>query len=54
MFTVFDEELARTAREIRDRHRSYATGRWTEEQLTAHQLAAFRATIEYVTTHSPF
>jgi phenylacetate-CoA ligase len=54
MFTVFDEELDRTAREIRDRHRSYAAGRWTGEQLAAHQLDAFRATLEYVKKHSAF
>ncbi|MGW7464651.1 phenylacetate--CoA ligase family protein [Streptomyces xantholiticus] len=54
MFTVFDEELAHTAREIRDRHRSYAAGRWTEEELAAHQLDALRTTVEYVKKHSPF
>ncbi|ATW48911.1 phenylacetate--CoA ligase family protein [Streptomyces peucetius] len=54
MFTVFDEELAHTAREIRDRHRSYAAGRWTEEELAAHQLDALRTTVEYVKKNSPF
>ena len=54
MFTVFDEELARTAREIRDRHRSYAAGRWTEKELTVHQLDALRTTVDYVKKNSPF
>ena len=54
MFTVFDDELDRTAREIRDRHRSYAAGRWTGQDLESHQLDAFRATLEYVKKHSVF
>ncbi|WP_030668321.1 phenylacetate--CoA ligase family protein [Streptomyces cellulosae] len=54
MFTVFDENLARTALEIRDRHRAYTAGRWTEQELTAHQLDALRSTMEYVKKNSPF
>jgi len=54
MFTVFNDELARTAREIRDRHQSYARGEWTDESLAAHQLNEFRATIAYVKENSPF
>ncbi|MGX2993508.1 phenylacetate--CoA ligase family protein [Streptomyces sp. JNUCC 64] len=54
MFTVFNEELARTAREIRDRHLAFAAGHWTEEELYAHQLDALRATLAYVKQRSPF
>jgi len=54
MFTVFNEELARTAHEVHDRHCSYAAGRWTEEELIAHQLDALRTTVKYVKEHSPF
>ncbi|GAA1938185.1 phenylacetate--CoA ligase family protein [Kitasatospora viridis] len=54
MFTVFNEELDRTARQIRDRHRSYAAGEWSEADLAAHQLTELRATISYVREHSKF
>ncbi len=54
MFTVFNEELASTAREIRDRHQAFAQGKWTEEALAEYQLAEFRRTLAYVKEHSAF
>ncbi|NJQ01104.1 phenylacetate--CoA ligase family protein [Streptomyces zingiberis] len=54
MFTVFNEELDRTARELRDRHQAFAAGEWSGEALTAHQLREFRRTVAYVKEKSPF
>ncbi|MFE2070716.1 phenylacetate--CoA ligase family protein [Streptomyces sp. NPDC059467] len=54
MFTVFNEELAKEAREIRDRHQAFAAGRWTDAELADHQLRAFRRTVAYVKANSPF
>ncbi|OKI13338.1 phenylacetate--CoA ligase family protein [Streptomyces sp. CB03911] len=54
MFTVFNEELARTAREIRDRQLSFAAGEWSDQQLTEYQLTELRATVAYVKKNSPF
>lgn len=54
MFTVFNDELARTAAEIRDRHRSYAAGELAGAALEKYQLDAFRATVDHVRSNSPF
>ncbi|MEU1624452.1 phenylacetate--CoA ligase family protein [Streptomyces sp. NPDC020096] len=54
MFTVFNEELDRAARQIRDRHLAFARGTWDEDDLAAHQLDAFRRTLAYVKEHSAF
>jgi phenylacetate-CoA ligase len=54
MFTIFNEELANLAVEIRDRHRSFAAGEWTEESLAAYQLQQFTRTLGYVKENSNF
>ncbi|MEY9992106.1 phenylacetate-CoA ligase [Streptomyces sp. V4I8] len=54
MFTVFNEELAKTAREIRDRHQAFSAGEWTDAALADHQLQEFRRTVAYVKEKSPF
>ncbi|MFK0113277.1 phenylacetate--CoA ligase family protein [Streptomyces sp. NPDC091217] len=54
MFTVFNEELAKEAREIRDRHQAFAAGRWADAELADHQLREFRRTVAYVKANSPF
>lgn len=54
MFTLFDEELARTGREIVARYRSYTAGGWTDADVAAHQTEQLRATLEYVARRSPF
>jgi phenylacetate-CoA ligase len=54
MFTVFNEELAQLAREIRDRHQAFTAGRWTEQALADHQLRELRRTVAYVKEKSPF
>ncbi len=54
MFTVFNEELDRAARQIRDRHLAFAHGKWNDTDLTAYQLDAFKATLAYVKEHSAF
>ncbi|MFF0460251.1 phenylacetate--CoA ligase family protein [Streptomyces mexicanus] len=54
MFTVFNEELAKIAREIRDRHQEYAAGTWDDAALAEYQLQEFRSTVSYVKSKSPF
>ncbi|MFJ4650064.1 phenylacetate--CoA ligase family protein [Nocardia sp. NPDC088792] len=54
MYTIFDEELDRAARTIRDRHRAYTAGAIADEELTALRLEAFRNVVAYAKTHSPF
>jgi phenylacetate-CoA ligase len=54
MFTVFNEELAKTAREIRDRHQAFAGNGWSDAELADHQLQEFRRTVTYVKERSPF
>ncbi|ANH92631.1 phenylacetate--CoA ligase [Streptomyces sp. SAT1] len=54
MFTVFNEELDRLAREIRDRHQAFAARRWSDADLADHQLREFRSTLAYVKDRSPF
>jgi phenylacetate-CoA ligase len=54
MFTVFNEELDRVAREIRDRHYAFVRGETSEADLAAWQLEQFRRSIAYVKENSPF
>ncbi|WP_435211271.1 phenylacetate--CoA ligase family protein [Streptomyces sp. bgisy034] len=54
MFTLYDDEAASVGRGIIRRQRDFAAGRWSEERLAAHQLDAFRATLDHVREHSPF
>ncbi|MEW2548736.1 phenylacetate--CoA ligase family protein [Streptomyces sp. NPDC047002] len=54
MFTVFNEEIARVARDIRDRHYTYVRGEMSEADLAAWQLSQFRGTVAYVKDNSPF
>jgi phenylacetate-CoA ligase len=54
MFTVFNDELDRTARRIRDLHLRYADGAWSDKELNDYQLEQFRRTLSYVKEKSPF
>lgn len=54
MFTVFNEELAEAAKELRDRHRAFAGNTWSDADLADHQLREFRRTVAYVKEKSPF
>lgn len=54
MFTVFNEELDRIARDIRDRHFAYMRKETSEAELAAWQLEQFRRSVAYVKENSPF
>ncbi|HEY6795193.1 MAG TPA: hypothetical protein VI248_10995 [Kineosporiaceae bacterium] len=54
MWTIFNEDLDRTARELWARQQDFDNGRWTTEDLAAYQLAQLRKTITYVKRNSPF
>lgn len=54
MFTIFNEEIGKTAAGIRDRHQSYAAGEWTAAELADYQLREFVRTVAYTKENSNF
>ncbi|MEE1938783.1 phenylacetate--CoA ligase family protein [Streptomyces sp. TRM 70361] len=54
MFTLFNEELNRFARDTLRAHREFEAGKWTSERLAAHQLDQLRDVLRYTRDNSPF
>jgi len=54
VFTIFDLEADRFARETISRHMAFDRGEWTTQSLRLHQQEELRRTLRYVLENSPF
>lgn len=54
MFTLFDDELDRTARRVLAEHRDFDAGRLDPDRLAGLRLERLRASVRYAREHAPF